>query len=242
MTTQVQRNLPPGYVEVLGEDFASGITGAVDDAGNPLFTVEDSNFYVDPSTYSGNAANNFFTADMDSLQTDAQGLATDPDTGLGSYQDYLTNAEAFATAGETFFDNNGTAYQTNMNNANTMYGNAATQAQLQAAAAAAGQNAGATQYNAAGQALNNANNQFSSANTQYNNATNQYDLAAAAAAAGQNAGQPFFNQANQYSGANAYQQFMSPYQQQVIDATMAVRGCRRSKSGRRCYWWCTATR
>jgi len=32
--------------------------------------------------------------------------------------------------------------------------------------------------------------------------------------------QPFLNQAQQYSGPNAYQQFMSPYQQQVIDTTL----------------------
>jgi hypothetical protein len=32
--------------------------------------------------------------------------------------------------------------------------------------------------------------------------------------------QPFLNQAQQYSGPQAYQQFMSPYQQQVIDTTL----------------------
>jgi hypothetical protein len=32
--------------------------------------------------------------------------------------------------------------------------------------------------------------------------------------------QPFLNQAQQYSGPGAYQQFMSPYQQQVIDTTL----------------------
>jgi hypothetical protein len=33
--------------------------------------------------------------------------------------------------------------------------------------------------------------------------------------------QPYLDQAGQYSGANAYQQFMSPYQQDVIDTTLA---------------------
>ena len=32
--------------------------------------------------------------------------------------------------------------------------------------------------------------------------------------------QPFFDQASQYSGPSAYQSFMSPYQQQVIDTTL----------------------
>ena len=33
--------------------------------------------------------------------------------------------------------------------------------------------------------------------------------------------QPFLQQAQQYSGPGAYQQFMSPYQQNVIDTTLA---------------------
>ena len=33
--------------------------------------------------------------------------------------------------------------------------------------------------------------------------------------------QPFLDQASAYSGPQAYQQFMSPYQQQVIDTTLA---------------------
>ena len=48
-----------------------------------------------------------------------------------------------------------------------------------------------------------------------------FDAAQAAAAAGQGAGDPFLQAAQGYTGANAYKQFMSPYQQDVIDATMA---------------------
>ena len=33
--------------------------------------------------------------------------------------------------------------------------------------------------------------------------------------------QPYLNQANQYSGANAYKDFMSPYQKDIIDTTLA---------------------
>ena len=222
MTTQVTRTLPPGYVESFGEDFTAAITGATDKDGNLLFDLENAGFYADPADYMGTAGNNYYTAGMDQLQKDAQGIATDKKTGLGSYADYLENAEDFATDGEKFFKANKNNYKPFMTSAASGYDKAMTQADLQAAAAAAGQNAGASQYGLADAALANANTQFGDARTQYNKATGQYDLAAAAAAAGQNAGQPFFNQANQYSGANAYQQFMSPYQQQVIDATMAA--------------------
>ena len=221
MSTQVTRTLPPGYVESFGEDFTAAITGAVDDQGNPLFDLANADFYADPADYMGSAANNYFTANMDPLQMAAQGIAIGPG-GLGSYAEYLKNAGDFADQGEAFFNANKNNYQPFMDSAKVGYDKAMSQADLQAAAAAAGQNAGASQYGLADAALANANTQFGDARTQYNKATGQYDLAAAAAAAGQNAGQPFFNQANQYSGANAYQQFMSPYQQQVIDATMAA--------------------
>jgi len=48
-----------------------------------------------------------------------------------------------------------------------------------------------------------------------------FDAAQAAAAAGQGAGDPFLQAAQGFTGAGAYKQFMSPYQQDVIDATMA---------------------
>jgi hypothetical protein len=47
--------------------------------------------------------------------------------------------------------------------------------------------------------------------------TQSYDLAKS----GVGAYQPFLTQAAAYSGPQAYQQFMSPYQQDVIDATLA---------------------
>jgi hypothetical protein len=53
-------------------------------------------------------------------------------------------------------------------------------------------------------------------------AQTDFDAASAAAAAGQGAGDPYLAAAQGYTGANAYEQFMSPYQQQVIDATMAA--------------------
>jgi len=47
------------------------------------------------------------------------------------------------------------------------------------------------------------------------------DQMQAAATAGQGAGDQFLQAAQGFVGPNAYQQFMSPYQQDVIDATMA---------------------
>ena len=213
--TTTTRTLPPGYVESLGEDFTSYLDNTSGDLTNR-------DWYSDPTQYMGDSSNNWFTAGMDPMTALAQGLALDPSSGLGSYASYLQNASDFATDGQAFFNAQGTSYQPHMANATGQYSNAMQQAALQAAAAASGQNAGQGQLGLADAALANANTQFGDARGLYNRATGQYDLAAAAAAAGQNAGQPFFNQANQYSGANAYQQFMSPYQQQVIDATMAA--------------------
>jgi len=60
--------------------------------------------------------------------------------------------------------------------------------------------------------------------------------------------QPFLNQAQAATGPQAYQQFMSPYQSQVIDASLAEfdrnaqmqqQGLSRSSSSIRSFWWWT---
>jgi hypothetical protein len=53
------------------------------------------------------------------------------------------------------------------------------------------------------------------------NAQKAFDAQQAAAAAGQGAGDSYLKAAEGYTGSGAYKQFMSPYQQDVIDATMA---------------------
>lgn len=53
------------------------------------------------------------------------------------------------------------------------------------------------------------------------NAAGYGDLAGNAAFAGQGASDPYTQAAQGYVGPNAYQQFMSPYQQEIIDATQA---------------------
>ena len=53
------------------------------------------------------------------------------------------------------------------------------------------------------------------------NAGSAFDAAQLAAKAGQGASDPYLAAASGYTGPNAYKQFMSPYQQEVIDSTMA---------------------
>ena len=53
------------------------------------------------------------------------------------------------------------------------------------------------------------------------NAGSAFDAAQIAAKAGQGASDPYLAAAAGYTGPNAYKQFMSPYQQEVIDSTMA---------------------
>jgi len=52
-------------------------------------------------------------------------------------------------------------------------------------------------------------------------ASSAADAAQAAAAAGQGAGDQYLQRAGQFSGPQGYESFMSPYQQEVIDSTMA---------------------
>ena len=113
--------------------------------------------------------------------------------GLGGYQSYLDNASNIQGDAQNYFNQNMGNFQPFMDSAAGYYNQ-------MGQAATAGQNAGAGALA---------------------NAQTQYDLMSGAAAAGQNAGQSYFDQANQYSGPQGYESFMSPYQQEVIDASMA---------------------
>ena len=131
-------------------------------------------------------------------------------TGIAGYQKYLDKAE--------------TGYDTAQDAADDQYATTAkadAEADKAAQAAEDGQDAGAAANVKAGE---------------------QYDKMAQAAEDGQDAAQPYMDAADaeyakanqaysdakadadaarQYTGANAYQQFMSPYQQEVIDASLA---------------------
>ena len=126
--------------------------------------------------------------------------------GLAGYQPYLegtynaqTNptgtlgaAQLAALQGQASMAGQG-AGQAGINQAQTMAG-------LMGGQSLAGQNAGAQQLA---------------------NAQQQADLMSQAAAAGQGAGDANFAAAQGFTGPQGYEGFMSPYQQEVIDATMA---------------------
>ena len=118
MTTQTQitRNLPPGYVTTIGEQFTDFFMG-----GMPVNTTDitQSPFYADPNAMFGGTfnpatnqftgitganvpASDFFVAGQDAMQTDAQAIATGqqaaPTAGLGQYQSFLDDASALNQA------------------------------------------------------------------------------------------------------------------------------------------------
>ena len=114
-------------------------------------------------------------------------------TGIASYQPFLNQAINAANAAQA-------AALTGQDAGAAGIGQAASMAGLMGAQALAGQDAGAQQLA---------------------NAQAQADLISQAAAAGQGAGTADFAAARASTGPQAFQQFMSPYQQEVIDATMA---------------------
>ena len=197
MTTQTQitRNLPPGYVTTIGEQFTDFFMG-----GMPVNTTDitQSPFYADPNAMFGGTfnpatnqftgitgatvpASDFFVAGQDAMQQQAQGIATGqldaPTAGLGQYQGFLDDASALnqaAMGSLGTFDAAGNFTQGPVSGQQALVDAAGTVAD-----------------------------------------------ADAAATAGQNAAAPFLAQAQQFAGPQGYQQFMSPYQQQVMDATLA---------------------
>ena len=194
--TQITRNLPPGYVTTIGEQFTDFFMG-----GMPQNTTDitQSPFYADPNAMFGGTfnpatnkftgitganvpASDFFVAGQDALQQQAQGIATGqldaPTGGLGAYQGFLDDADAL---------------------------NQAAMGSLGTFNPVTGQ---FTQGPISGQqALVDAAGTVADAD--------------AAATAGQNAAAPFLAQAQQFAGPDGYKPFMSPYQEQVMNATMA---------------------
>ena len=113
--------------------------------------------------------------------------------GLAGYQPYLNQATTAANAAQAAAAAGQGAGQAGINQAQTMAG-------LMGGQSLAGQNAGAQQLA---------------------NAQQQADLMSGAAAAGQGAGDANFAAAQGFTGPQGYEGFMSPYQQEVIDSTMA---------------------
>jgi len=168
MAITESRSLPPQFVEDLGKDYATQLTGLT---SQPMDTTK-----FQP-----------MVAGQDQAQTDAYNLATTQGQGIGAYAPYLSQAGAYQTGTGSF-----AGQPTNMMGAQD-YLNAA-------------QNQSGIAQTQIGQALAQsqaAGNQLGTARSQIGNLQTQ--------SAAQGA----------LSGPNAYQQFMSPYQQDVIDASLA---------------------
>ena len=106
--------------------------------------------------------------------------------------------QPFLTAAGTAADNIGIAAAAGQGAGATAIQNAAEQANLAGLAAISGQNVGAQGIGAAQDIA---------------------DRIQAESLAGQSAAQPFLDRAAELSGPSAFQEFMSPYQQEVIDTT-----------------------
>ena len=197
--TTIQQQLPPGYVTAIGELFTDYFTGAPDlQTGAQTAFVQDSPFYADPNQMFGGSFNP--TTGQFTGITGANVPASD---FFVAGQDGLQTTAQGIAQGTTQAPTGGLgAYQSFLNQANALN--------------AAGMNTLGTM---------NADGTFTAgpmAGTQaLTDAAGSVGLAAGAAASGQNAATPFLQQAQQFAGPQGYQQFMSPYQQQVVDATLA---------------------
>ena len=202
--TTINQTLPPGYVTGIGEQFSNlfmgGYYGPEQNAGQPFnpVNVQDSPFYADP--------NQMFGGSFDPTTgqfTGISGATVSPSDFFVAGQGALQTTAQEIAQGLTAAPSSGLgAYQQFLNQANALN--------------AAGMNTLGTM---------NADGTFTAgpmAGTQaLTDAAGTVGLAAGAAASGQNAATPFLTQAQQFAGPQGYQQFMSPYQQQVVDATLA---------------------
>ena len=174
MAITESRSLPPQFVENLGKDYATQLTGLT---SLPLDTTK-----FQP-----------MVEGQDQAQKDAYTMATTQGQGIGSYAPYLQQAGNFQTGTGTF-----AGQPTNMMGAQD-YLNAA---QNQSAVSQGQIGSALAQSQAAGTQLGAARSQLGAARNQIGNIQAQSTAQGA------------------LSGPNAYQQFMSPYQQDVIDASL----------------------
>ena len=191
MVTQTTQTLPPPFITTLGENFSAALTGATDAQGQPIFDIQSALFAADPSTYLGPE----FVAQQDPLTGQAVTLAG----GLGGYQQFLDQAKNLTGIAQGLVVDPTTG-QVKQQPGAAALGQAQGLANLAGTAATTGQDAGAAGISAA------------------QNIANQMQ---ATATAGQGAGTPFLQAAQGFMGPDAFNQFMSPYQEQVIDATMS---------------------
>jgi len=182
MAITESRSLPPQFVENLGKDYATQLTGLT---SLPLDTTK-----FQPMVQG-----------QDQAQKDAYTMATTQGQGIGSYAPYLQQAGNFQTGTGTFAGS-----PTNMMGAQDYLNAAQNQSAIsqgQIGSALAQSQAAGTQLGAARTQLGASANQLGTARNQIGNIQAQSTAQGA------------------LSGPNAYQQFMSPYQQDVIDASLA---------------------
>jgi hypothetical protein len=125
MVTRTEQTLPPPYVTALGEQFAGYMA---DPSAAGYKDIRESDFYVDPSSFTGKG----FVAGQDPLTSQAQTLGQ----GLGGYQQYLTDAQGFQTGAADYFTDRRDVADPFMTSAGQY-------TDLMGQAAAAGQDAGA---------------------------------------------------------------------------------------------------
>ena len=199
--TRTMEMYPP-FIAGTGLEFSKWLTGDPGTEADPtgytsqLDPIDYSQFMGLGDTATPDELTGGYVAPQDAMTTAAQGLAydpTDPTAGLGMYQPYLDQASALGTQAMGIG-------QAGLNVADPYLTAASGAYDTGLAAAQAGQNVGAGHLGAAGAAT---------------------DLASLAALQGQGAAQPYLTAAQGYAGPQGYQQFMSPYQQQVIDATLS---------------------
>ena len=190
--TQITRNLPPAYVTNIGEKFADYFLGT-DGA-----SVTSSPFYADPNQMFGGSFNpttGQFTgitgANVPASDFFVAGQDAMQTTAQGIAQGDIQAPEGGLGAYQGFLDQAQGLNEAAMGSLGTLSPDGTF---------TAGPVAGT-------QALADAAGTVADAD--------------AAATAGQNAATPFLTQAQQFAGPQGYQQFMSPYQQQVMDATLA---------------------
>jgi hypothetical protein len=207
MTTQttIQQQLPPGYVTGIGEQFSNlfmgGYYGPQQNVGQPFnpVNIQDSPFYADPNQMFGGSFNpttGQFTGISGATVTPSDFFVAGQGALQTTAQDIAQGLTSAPTTGlgqyQGFLDQADALNQAGMSALGTYDPTTGTFTANQAAGTGALADAASTVADAD-----------------------------AAATAGQNAATPFLQQAQQFAGPQGYQQFMSPYQQQVIDATLA---------------------
>jgi len=214
---EVQRSMEmyPPFIAGTGLEFSKWLTGDPGTEADPtgytsqLDPIAYEDFMGLGTTATPDELTGGYVAPQDALTGAAQGIAYDPNdptAGLGMYQPYLDQAGDLTGYAQTMgltgmgIDPTTGQYTPGTGVADPYLSSAAGAFGTGLEAAQAGQNVGAGHLGAAGAAT---------------------DLASLTAMQGQGAAQPHLTAAQGYAGPGAYQQFMSPYQQQVIDATLS---------------------